>query len=93
MFRDVPVDAFWSISVYNRDGFFEANPSGRYSFNGVTATADNNGAVTVDLDTADHGYVNHLPVMDGWNYAIRLYRPRPEILDGSWSPPVPEPVG
>ena len=30
--------------------------------------------------------------MDGWNYAIRLYRPRPEVLDGSWVPPVPEPV-
>jgi hypothetical protein len=92
VFRDVPVNAFWSISVYNRDGFFEANPAGRYSFNGVTATADDDGAVTIDLDTDDHGYANHLPVMDGWNYAIRLYRPRPEVLDGSWVPPVPEPV-
>jgi hypothetical protein len=92
VFRHVPVDAFWSITVYNRDGYFEANPSGRYSFNGVTATADDDGAVTIDLDTADHGYTNHLPVMDGWNYAIRLYRPRPEVLDGSWVPPVPQPV-
>ena len=25
--------------------------------------------------------------MDGWNYAVRLYRPRPEILDGSWTFP------
>lgn len=91
-FRDVPVDAFWSISIYNRDGFFEANPSGRYSFNGVTATADDDGAVTIDLDTADHGYVNHLPVMDGWNYAIRMYRPRPEVLDRSWVTPAPEPA-
>ena len=92
VFRDVPVDAFWSISVYNRDGYFEANPAERYSFNGVTATADDDGAVTIDLDTDDHGYTNHLPVMDGWNYAIRLYRPRSDVLDGSWVPPVPEPV-
>lgn len=92
VFRDVPVDAFWSISVYNRDGFFEANPAGRYSFNGVTATAGDDGAVAIDLDTADQGYDNHLPVMDGWNYAIRLYRPRPEVLDGGWDPPVPERV-
>lgn len=27
--------------------------------------------------------------MDGWNYAVRLYRPRKEILDGTWPVPVP----
>ena len=48
VFRDVPVHAFWSISVYNRDGYFEASPSDRYSFNGVTAAADGHGAVTID---------------------------------------------
>ena len=36
---DVPVDAFWSISVYNADGFFEPNPSGAYSVNSITAFA------------------------------------------------------
>lgn len=92
VFRDVPVDAFWSLTVYNADGFFEPNPYGRFSFNSVTATADEGGGVTIDLDTDDHGYRNHLPVMNGWNYAIRMYRPRAEILDGRWSPPVPEPV-
>ncbi len=30
--------------------------------------------------------------MDGWNYAIRMYRPRPEVLDGRWLPPVPQPA-
>ena len=28
-----------------------------------------------------------IPIMDGWNYLVRLYRPRPEILDGSWTFP------
>lgn len=91
-FRDVPVDAFWSISVYNRDGFFEENPAGVYSLNGITAVPDEDGVVTIDLAPADEGYRNHLYVMDGWNYAIRMYRPRAEILDGSWSPPAPRPV-
>ena len=33
-----------------------------------------------------------LPIMEGWNYAVRLYRPRPEILDGSWKFPSAEPT-
>ncbi len=92
VFRDVPVDAFWSFTVYDRNGYFEANPADRYSFNSVTAAPDDDGAVTIDLDVADHGYRNHLYVRDGWNYAIRLYRPRAEILEGRWEPPEPRPV-
>ena len=34
---------------------------------------------------------NHLPITAGWNYLVRLYRPRPEILDGSWTFPVAQP--
>lgn len=92
VFRDVPVDAFWSFTVYNREGYFEANPSGRYSYNGVTANAADDGSVTINLDTEDRGDPNHLTVMDGWNYAIRMYRPRAEILEGHWTPPVPTPA-
>lgn len=49
--------------------------------------------MTIDPAPADDGYRNHLDVMDGWNSAVRMYRPRPEILDGSWAPPAPLPVG
>ena len=35
---------------------------------------------------------NCLPIMKGWNYTVRLYRPRAEILNGSWTFPEPEPV-
>jgi hypothetical protein len=31
------VDGFWSISVYNADGFFEPNERGAYSVNNITA--------------------------------------------------------
>ena len=34
---DVPVDGFWSISVYNADGFFEPNDRNAYSVNNITA--------------------------------------------------------
>lgn len=43
--------------------------------------------MTIDLDVNDHDYANHLPVMNGWNYAIRMYRPHREIIDGHWTPP------
>ena len=36
--------------------------------------------------------VNCVPLTEGWNYAVRLYRPREEILDGTWTFPSPEPV-
>jgi len=38
------------------------------------------------------GDVNPLPIEDGWNYAVRMYRPRPEILDGTWTFPDLDPV-
>ena len=35
--KDVPVDAFWSISVYNAKGYFEKNDLNAYSLNNLTA--------------------------------------------------------
>lgn len=29
--------------------------------------------------------------MSGWNYTVRLYRPRKEILDGTWKLPEAQP--
>jgi len=84
--RDVPVDGFWSISVYNADGYFEPNDRGAYSVNNVTATPNPDGSVTVCFGGGGDR-PNQLPITDGWNYTIRLYRPRAEILDGSWSFP------
>jgi hypothetical protein len=89
-FEHVPVDGFWSFTVYNRDGYFEPNEFGTYSINNVTAKPDDDGTVTIDLAPTANGFRNHLYVMDGWNYAIRLYRPRPEVLDGRWTAPLPE---
>jgi hypothetical protein len=89
---DVPVDAFWSISMYNADGFFEENDLNAYSVNDLTAIADEDGSVTVRLGTDSGRGPNFLPIGEGWNYIVRLYRPRPEVLDGSWTFPAPVPV-
>jgi hypothetical protein len=89
--RDVPVDGFWSLSVYNADGYFESNERGAYSINNLTATPNADGSVTIHFGGGDDR-PNLLPIMDGWNYTVRLYRPRAEILDGSWTFPAAEPM-
>jgi hypothetical protein len=90
--RDVPVDAFWSISLYNADGFFEAGDEGGCSVNQLTAQNEADGSVVVHLGGCADGRPNCLRLMDGWNYTVRLYQPRPEVIDGTWTFPAVEPV-
>lgn len=90
--KDVPVDAFWSVSVYDAQGFYEKNPYDAYALNNVTAKKGADGSVSIQFGGCDGKIANCLPVVDGWNYTVRLYRPRKEILDGSWHFPEPQPV-
>ncbi|MFC7478006.1 DUF1254 domain-containing protein [Dankookia sp. GCM10030260] len=90
--RDVPVDGFWSISVYNAAGYFQSNPQNAYSLNNVTARKAGDGSIMVQFGGCDGGVPNCLPVPAGWNYMVRLYRPRPEILTGAWTFPEARPV-
>lgn len=84
--RDVPVDGFWSISVYNADGYFEPNDTGVYSVNSITGIRNDDDSITVRF--GDHRDLpNSIPVSEGWNYLVRLYRPRTEIINGSWTFP------
>ena len=89
---DVPVDAFWSVTVYNADGYIDENPLGVYSFNGVTATPSDDGSVTLHFGACDDGRVNCIPISAGWGYTARMYEPQSEILEGTWNFPVPKPV-
>ena len=81
-----------AVGVYDADGFFAKNPEGAYSVNERTAVRDADGGVTIQLGGPRGDAPNHLPIGPGWNYVVRLYRPRPEALDGSWTFPPPEPV-
>ncbi|MCW2309597.1 DUF1214 domain-containing protein [Rhodobium gokarnense] len=90
--KDVPVDAFWSVTVYNAGGYLEPNDLGRNSYNNFSAKPNGDGSYTIHFGGCDDGRANCIPITKGWNYTVRLYRPRAEILDGSWVFPVPEPV-
>jgi len=90
--KDVPVDGFWSVSVYNAQGYFEPNPLHAYSLNNITATKADDGTITVQFGGCNSRSPNCLPVMPGWNYMVRLYRPRTVILTGQWRFPEAEPL-
>jgi hypothetical protein len=89
--KDVPVEAFWSVTLYNKEGFFTPNKQNAYSFNSLTAKRNDNGSVTIHFGggpAAD----NYLPLVEGWNYIVRCYLPGTPIIDGDWTPPEPQPV-
>jgi hypothetical protein len=91
--KDVPVDGFWSISLYNADGYFQKNDLNAYSLNNITSKKNVDGSVSIQFGGCDGKIPNCLPIMNGWNYTVRLYRPRDEILNGNWKFPEPQPVG
>jgi hypothetical protein len=88
---DVPIDGFWSITVYTGEGYIEPNQYAAYSVNSYSAVKGQAGSVTVQFGGCDGKIPNCLPTMKGWNYTIRLFRPRPEILDGRWKFPLAAP--
>ena len=90
--KDIPVDGFWSVSVYNSKGFFEKNDLGAYSLNNLSAKPNSDGSVTIQFGGCQKSTPNCLPITKGWNYTVRLYRPRKEIIDGSWKFPQAQPV-
>jgi hypothetical protein len=90
--KDVPVQGFWSISLYNEKGYFQKNDLHAYSLNNLTARPNNDGSYTLRFGGCKAGSVNCLPIMDGWNYSVRMYEPSKEIVDGTWvfpGPPTP----
>ena len=85
------MDAFWSVTLYDDEGFIPVNKYKAYSFNNVTAKKDRDGSISIHFGGDPKGD-NFLLILPGWNYIVRLYRPRQAILDGSWKFPNPQEV-
>lgn len=92
MVGQVPVDGFWSVTVYNKDGYLTPNSRNAYSLNNITARRGPGGDTTVQFGGCADNTVNCLPITPGWNYMVRLYRAQPQILDGGWTFPEAVPV-
>ena len=58
----------------------------------ITAKKAADGSATVQFGGCDGKRPNCLRTVPGWNYMVRLYRPRAEILNGTWTFPDAQPV-
>jgi hypothetical protein len=90
--KDVPVDGLWSVSVYNAQGYYQKNHYNAYTLNNITAKKSADGSVAIQFGGCDGKIANCLPTMPGWNYLVRLYRQRPEVLNGQWTFAPAQPV-
>ncbi len=84
---DVPVDGFWSVTLYDAEGRFQKNEYDAYSVNNLTGKKSADGSIAVKFGGCDGKVANCLPTVPGWNYMVRFYRPRAEILSGKWKFP------
>jgi hypothetical protein len=87
-----PVRSFWSLTMYDGDGFLYANPLNRYAVGDRTTglRRDRDGGLTIHLQHArpPGRASNWLPAPAGpFRVMLRLYVPRPAALDGRWVPP------
>jgi hypothetical protein len=71
--------------------YYEKNPYDAYTINNPTAKKSADGLIAIQFGGCDGKILNGLPISKGWNYTVRLYRPRLEILNGKWKFPEPEP--
>ena len=90
--KSVPVNAFWSVIVYDAEGHLQKNQYNSYSVSSITAKKNADGSVPIQFGGCGGKIPNCVPTMKGWNYMVRLYRPRDEILNGKWKFPEAKPV-
>jgi hypothetical protein len=87
-----PVNAFWSLTMYNSKQFFVQNPINRYAIGDRDKLKFNDdGSLTITIQHESPGKEkesNWLPApADQFNMFMRLYWPKKEIEDGAWKMP------
>lgn len=81
--KDVPAKAFWSITIYDVEGY----PQGEiYNINSQFAVANEDGTYIIHFG-GDKTAPNYMDIFDGWNFALRIYEPTEAYFNGEWVRP------
>ena len=89
-----PVDAFWSLTMYDEKGFLVDNPIHRYAIGNsddLKYNQDGSLDILIQHDRPVQGDTNWLPAYGGtFEVSMRLYMPKPSFLAGEWKLPAIE---
>ena len=80
---DVPAGAFWSITVYDAEGYPQGDV---YNINSAFAVPNEDGIYTIHFG-GDKDAVNYMDIFEGWNLALRIYEPTEAYFNGEWVMP------
>lgn len=83
--------AFWSITVYGSDGYIKSDKA---TINGQNVVLNGDGTFTAFFGSAEAcgDKPNRVDAPEGWNFLMRIYRPGPSVLDGTYELPTAQPV-
>jgi hypothetical protein len=93
-----PAEAFWSVTLYDNDGFQVANPLNRFALSSwMPFKLNDDGSLDLYFQNESPGAdkeANWLPAPKGpFNLTMRIYAPKSEALTGKWNPPPVVKVG